>query len=201
MTTKYNSIGPLLIKMESFVMNTNSGRNPAMKSYYAYWESKIYLALTHVLLANLLFLDNLLNGGKNKSKRAVTVKGPLFKIQAMLSAPEIVTSPMANEIYKMTIKYVRSIIDSTKMFLRWQHGTCILTPPQIISEDEEPFIYSFHTDIVANQAIVGAMSQLNTTITKTFTGLAKYLDLWRKYNPLWKVDKVITNLITSSQID
>ena len=45
---KYRSIGPLLVKMESLVVNTNTGRSAHMKSYYAHWERKIYNALVTV---------------------------------------------------------------------------------------------------------------------------------------------------------
>jgi dynein heavy chain len=147
------------------------------------------------------YLEGLLNSGAvRKSKNrlhtsAFKIKvrnSPLFKVSASLSAPEIVISPLATEIYKMMVKFTRSIIDSTKQFHRWQNGTCIITPPQKVVEDEDPIVFSFHSDIVANQAIVHMISQLNSTITRTFGGLNKWLETWRKYRPLWKVDKVIT---------
>lgn len=65
-----------------------------------------------------------------------------------------------------------------------------MTPPQKISEDEDPVVFSFHSDVVGNQSIIGAISQLNSAITRTFTNLTKWLDTWKKYRPLWKVDKV-----------
>lgn len=92
----------------------------------------------------------------------------------------------------MMVKLTRSIIDSTKQFHRWKNGSCILTPPQKVTEDEEPIIFSFHSDILNNQSMVNTINQLNSTITKTFTNLNKWLDSWRKYRPLWKVDKVVT---------
>lgn len=45
---KYKSIGPLLIKIESLVVNTNTGKSPSMKSYYAYWEKEVFFGIYHV---------------------------------------------------------------------------------------------------------------------------------------------------------
>ena len=145
------------------------------------------------------FLESLLNSNvnrkvKNRGPNLTRPKSrsvPLLRVSASLSAPEIVISPLSAEVYKMMVKFARSIIDSTKQFHRWQNGTCIITPPQRVAEDEDPVIFSFHSDIVVNQTIVSMISQLNSTITKTFSNLNKWLDTWRKYRPLWKVDKVM----------
>ena len=99
-----------------------------------------------MVLQNIIKLNQLLTG-KNNQK---VVKGknqpvviPLFKVSALLSAPEIIISPQSNEIFKMIMKFVRSIVDSTKSFLRWENKSCVLTTPQKVNEDEEPVIFSF----------------------------------------------------------
>ncbi|KAJ3328734.1 Dynein heavy chain 10, axonemal, partial [Blyttiomyces sp. JEL0837] len=196
---KYKSIGPLLIKMESLVAGTNTGKSKILREYYAHWERRIFNGLNYLVINNLQFLEALLSmnsGRKSKLKNIFTKPHPrsipVFKVSASLSAPEIVISPPSAEIYKTLVRFARSIIDSTKQFHRWMNGTCLITPPQKVGEDEEPVIFSFHSDVVVNQTIVTAISQLNTTITKTFSNLNKWLDTWRKYRPLWKVDKVTT---------
>lgn len=145
-----------------------------------------------MVINNLQYLESLLNSNSKRAKRSAkgARKIPLFKVAASLSAPEIVISPLTPEIYKMMVKLTRSVVESTKQFVRWQNGTCIMTPPQKISEDEDPVVFSFHSDVVGNQSIIGAISQLNSAITRTFTNLTKWLDTWKKYRPLWKVDKV-----------
>ena len=45
---KHKSVGPLLIKMESLVAGTNTGKSKILKEYYAYWEKKIWGALNYV---------------------------------------------------------------------------------------------------------------------------------------------------------
>ncbi|KAI9144584.1 dynein heavy chain and region D6 of dynein motor-domain-containing protein [Paraphysoderma sedebokerense] len=194
LVAKYRSISPLLIKIESLVANTNTGRSPHLKSYYAYWEKRIFIALNQMLTSNLSKLAGLLkaNPKKSKQKYASIRAAPLFKITGNLSAPEIVVSPMSTEIYKLLIKYIRSLLEATKQFLRWQNGSCILTPVQKLAENEEPIVFSFYSDIANSGSVIQLMVMLNQSIIKTFTSLSKYLDTWRKYRPLWKVDKLIT---------
>ena len=190
---KYKSVTPLLIKMESLVANTNTGRSPQLRTYYAHWEKKIFYALNQMVISSLNQLSSMFNlnaSSKKIKKKYRTRHGPLFKVSASLSAPEIVLSPNISDIQKMTLKYVRSVLDSTKNFLRWQNGTCIITPPQHIADEEEPIVFSFYTDVISNANIVNQMVQINQALSKTFNRLSKYLDAWRRYRPLWKVDKV-----------
>ncbi|KAI9009714.1 dynein heavy chain and region D6 of dynein motor-domain-containing protein [Gaertneriomyces semiglobifer] len=200
---KYKSIGPLLIKMESLVAGTNTGRSKVLTEYYAHWEKRVFNALNYMVVNNMNFLNEMLSDSNNpgivrkvkrsssggsKPPRAV----PLFRVHASLSPPEITTTPLTAEIHKMMVKLARSIVDATKQFHRWMNGTCIITPPQKVVEDEEPIVFSYHSDVVANQAIIATIGSVNATITKTFGSLTKWLDSWRKFKPLWRVDKAIT---------
>jgi dynein heavy chain, axonemal len=69
-------------------------------------------------------------------------------------------------------------------------GTCIETPPQAVSEDEEPVMFSFYTDISANPQVIKTVLLLNQFVHKTFNSVSKYLDGWKRYKLLWKLDKV-----------
>jgi dynein heavy chain len=35
------------------------------------------------------------------------------------------------------------MVESSKLFVRWMHGSCLECPPQYAHDDEEPFIFSF----------------------------------------------------------
>lgn len=147
-----------------------------------------------MVINNLQILQALLHAGQKtnpKSKKNPS-RVPLFKVSASLSAPEIVIFPMSQEIYKMIFKLVRSIIDSTKMFHRWMNGTCIITPPQKANDEEEMVTFTFHSDVVANPNIIHLVNILSVSLNKSFTEVHKWIDSWRKYRPLWKVDKVVT---------
>ncbi|KAI8847268.1 dynein heavy chain and region D6 of dynein motor-domain-containing protein [Chytridium lagenaria] len=161
-------------QMESLVAGTNTGKSRMLKEYYAYWERRIFTSLNFLVLNNLQFLEGLL-----KPQPHQTSESPDWAVLPPAHVP-------------MMVKFTRSIVDTTKHFHRWKNGTCIITPPQKVAEDEDPVIFSFHSDIVSHQGIITMISQLNGTITRTFGNLNKWLDTWRKYRPLWKVDKVIT---------
>ena len=47
---RYTAIGPLLTKMESLIMQTNSGKATRMAQYYAYWERKVVNSLIKMVL-------------------------------------------------------------------------------------------------------------------------------------------------------
>ncbi|XP_070572584.1 dynein axonemal heavy chain 10-like isoform X2 [Ptychodera flava] len=177
---KYRAIGPLLTKMEGLVVHTNTGRSPRLASYYSYWERRVYDSLTKLISRNLAAFSD-----------AITSEKPLFQIEAMLSAPEIILSPAANEIYKLLMQCVRDCVEGTKNFVRWMHGTCIETPPQNVEGEDEPIILSFFKDISSNPAIVDMVVGLSSNIQKTLSTLTKYLNKWKRYRPLWKLDKTI----------
>lgn len=50
MVRKYTAIGSILTKIEGLVVNTNTGKNPKMAQYYAFWEGKVYNTLTKMVL-------------------------------------------------------------------------------------------------------------------------------------------------------
>jgi dynein heavy chain len=152
------------------------------------------LALIQMVIHNLQKLEQLLCGAaKNSNKKDKSHRNiPLFKVSASLSAPEIAIFPMSQEIYKMIFKFVRSIVDSTKMFIRWLNGSCILTPPQKVEDEEHPLLFTFHSDVAANPTIIMSINSISASVNKSFTEVHRWIDVWRKYRPLWKVDKVVT---------
>ncbi|XP_062480123.1 dynein axonemal heavy chain 10 isoform X3 [Pezoporus occidentalis] len=179
MVRKYSAIPQLLIKVEGRVTNTNSGKSPKLTSYYAYWENRIYQALTQLIVKNLQSFN-----------AAVLANVPLFQTEAILSVPEITLQPNASEIDKITIKCIRDCVEVTKHFVRWMHGTCIECPPQHIEEDEV-ITFSFYTDISQNPLIIEQAVLIIQNVRKLLSSLNKYLNQWKRYHLLWKVDKDI----------
>ncbi|EDO35852.1 predicted protein [Nematostella vectensis] len=175
---KYRAIGPLLTKMEGLVAHTNTGRAPKLQPYYAFWENAVYEALTKMVTRNLQVFNTKLQS-----------KLPLFQIETALSAPEIVLSPPANEIYKLVMQSVRDMVEGTKLFVRWMNGTCIETPPQHAEGEDEPVVFSFFTDISASPAIIELVTTVSKSVQNTLGTLNKYLNRWKRYRLLWKLDK------------
>ncbi|EDV22455.1 uncharacterized protein TRIADDRAFT_50643 [Trichoplax adhaerens] len=178
LVAKYQDIGPLLIKIEGNVVNTNTGKSPRLQSYYFYWENKVYDALTKMVINNLRAFNACLSG-----------KTPLFQIDAILSAPEIVLSPPANDIHKLMVQAVRDVVESTKQFVRWMDGTALETPPRRVEGEDEPIIFSFFSDITQNPLVSDLYLNISQNIQKTLLNAMKLLNRWKRYRPLWQADK------------
>jgi dynein heavy chain len=65
------------------------------------------------------------------------------------------------------------------------------TRPQVVNEDEEPVTFSFHTDISANPQVIKTALICNQAIHRSFGGISKFLEGWKRYKNLWKLDKVL----------
>ncbi|KAM4707116.1 dynein axonemal heavy chain 10 [Discoglossus pictus] len=177
MTRKYSAIGPLLTKMEGLVVHTNTGKDPKMSLYYAYWERKIYSALTKMVIKNFQAYNN-----------AIVSSTPIFQAETILTAPEIVLHPNANEIYKMNVQCIKGCVEITKNFVRWMHGTCIDCPPQRADEDEL-VVFTLFSDISQNPQIIEQAIIISQNMHRLLSSLTKYLNRWKRYRPLWKLDK------------
>ncbi|XP_057295129.1 dynein axonemal heavy chain 10-like [Hydractinia symbiolongicarpus] len=177
---KYRAIGPLLTKMEGLVAHTNTGKSPKLQQYYSYWEKRIFQSLLKFVTKNL---QSILH--------QIQSKEPLFQVETVLSAPEIVLLPSAGELYKLLLQMVRDTVESTKLFIRWMHGTCIETPPQHKESEDEPIIFSFFTDISAHPQVLDMVIQISKSVQTTLGGLNKYLNKWKRYRRLWSLDKTL----------
>ncbi|KAL1383973.1 hypothetical protein pipiens_013086, partial [Culex pipiens pipiens] len=99
----YDSIGPILIKLESLVLGTFTGECPEMKFYYNHWEKHVFSCFTRFATRNLeRFAHDLLQ------------ERPLFEVDATLAVPEILMKPSAAEVYGIAINSV------TDFLQRWQ---------------------------------------------------------------------------------
>uniref|UniRef100_A0A8D1JU08 AAA+ ATPase domain-containing protein n=1 Tax=Sus scrofa TaxID=9823 RepID=A0A8D1JU08_PIG len=175
----YLAIGPLLTKVEGLVIHTNTGKAPRLASYYEYWENRIYEVLTKLILKNLKSFNSLILGNV-----------PLFQTETILTAPEIILHPSANEIDKLCMHCVRNCVEVTKNFVRWMNGSCIECPPQK-GEEEELVIISFYSDISQNPQIIEQAVMIPQNVHRILINLMKYLQKWKRYRPLWKLDKAI----------
>ena len=178
---KYHAIGPLLTKVEGLVVNTNTGQSPRLVPYYLYWERRVFDSLSTMMYKNLeMFLSRLERDS------------PLFVVDAILSAPEIITSPQAKELYKLMTQCVRDAVESVHVFKRWMHGTCIECEPQHVDGQDEPYVFSFLKDIQSHPRVLDAVSRISTTLAQMLGGMTKYLSRWKhKYRALWHLQKEI----------
>ncbi|NWV74842.1 DYH10 protein, partial [Dasyornis broadbenti] len=177
MVRKYSAIPQLLIQVEGRVANTNSGKSPKLASYYAYWENRIYQALTQLIVKNLQAFN-----------AAVLANVPLLQIEAVLSASEITLQPNASEIKEMTGQSIQDCVEVTKHFIRWMHGTCIECPPQHVNTDEI-VTFTFYSDVSQSPLVIEQAVLITQNVHKLLTALSKCLNQWKRYDVLWKSDK------------
>ena len=168
---KYRTIPQLLGKMEEVVAGSNTGRSPKMAPYYHFWEMCVFNALNSLVLNGMDTLLLMMMQRIKDRSAAAAADAPrpraLFKVRLSLSNPEILVAPTLQDMSKMLSKLWRNMVESTKLFVRWMHGTCVETPEQPMGgEDDEPFVYSFYNDVQMNPVIIKAILSLDNPIRK-----------------------------------
>jgi dynein heavy chain len=183
---KYESIGNLVIKVEEIVAETGTGNSESLSSYYLFWEKQIYNALVKMIISAMSVFQIMLN---MTDKSSTVSLPPLCKITAALnsSSPSIVVTPALPDIYKFLSKSVKNLVESSKLFYRWNHGSCHLSRPIKVSDDEEPIVFSYYSDISQNPYVIKMMLSLNQSIHKVFQTINKYLDSWRYYDKKYEL--------------
>eukprot|EP01040_Poterioochromonas_malhamensis_P005875 gene5875-6317_t len=170
----YKTIGEsFLIKIEEVVAKTASGGSPVLAVYYHYWERCLYNAITQMIISSMAAYIGMLQCKEGP---------PLFKLNVSLNGKELLISPSLTEVDKLITKGARSMVESARYFVRWMYGTCLLTEPQIINEDEEPYVFSFFQDISQNPQVVKLALSLTSQTNKVYSITNKYLDGWRRYD-------------------
>jgi dynein heavy chain len=192
---KYNSIGPMLVQIEQIVAGSNDKRSPRLAGYYAFWERKMYNAITSMVIKSMAVFQGLLNieaKGNSTKTRLVNKRQPLFQIRALITGKEISVWPSLPEVYKVVSKLLRNIEESAKQFYRWQHATCIETQPKVLVEDEEPKVWSFYDDVNLNPQVIAMRHSFTQSCQRGFMHINKYLESWRQYDTvhqLWNQKK------------
>ncbi|XP_029909103.1 dynein heavy chain 10, axonemal [Myripristis murdjan] len=182
LSRKYADIGSLLTMTERLIMQTSSGKAENMTQYYTYWETKVFDSLFKMVLRNIQAFNKALMGST-----------PLFRIEAILSAPEIVLQPKSNDVYMLIMLCVRNCVESTKHFVRWMRGTCIECPPQRVSGEDEVVVFSFYSDVYPNPRINESAMTVSQNVQRLLSSVGHYLNCWKHYGPLWKMDKATVN--------
>jgi dynein heavy chain, axonemal len=96
----YDSIGPIMIKLESLILGSFTGESDKMSFYYTHWEKEMFSALMRFTTRNLQeFSEKLM---KNEV---------MFEVDAVLAAPEIIMKPTANEIYNIMVHSMKNFLE------------------------------------------------------------------------------------------
>lgn len=96
----YDSIGPIMIKLESLILGSFTGESDKMRSYYTHWEKEMFSALMRFTTRNLQqFSEKLMQSEV------------IFEVDAVLTAPEIIMKPTANEIYNIMVHSMKDFLE------------------------------------------------------------------------------------------
>ncbi|EZA57210.1 Dynein heavy chain 10, axonemal [Ooceraea biroi] len=178
MSKTYKSISPMLIKLESLVLNTSTGKSPAMQLLYEKLEKKIFAAFITCMVRNMEVLNKMLNEAK-----------PIFQVDAILMASEVILRPSPAEICNLICLDVRDLLERLKGFSRWMYRTCLECKPQRKEFSEDLVTFSFFEDVMSVRVINELVKVVQDTAYKISVECWRYLQRWKKYSNLWSFDK------------
>lgn len=177
----YESIGPILIKLESLVLHTNTGKASYMEQYYSHWENEIYSSLIKMALQNLENISEVFE------KQQV-----LFQVDAILVVPELQLKPTPTDTINIIMKDIKNLLSRLKSFRRWMNKTCLLCEPQKVLDSDEYFNYSFYDDVLPIEKINTIITKIQEYVHQNLLKVHKHLQRWKRYRNLWTFDKPIT---------
>ncbi|KAJ8924399.1 hypothetical protein NQ315_007195, partial [Exocentrus adspersus] len=175
---EYESFGPILIKLEVMVLNTNTGKAPSMVPYYSFWETEIYKAFIQMVLRNFGTLIS-----------QIDKKEVLFQVDAVVVVPEVVLRPTATEIYNIGIKCAKDFMNRLTLFPRWLNESCVMCSPIKVSDTEE-YLHAFYEEIVKVQDVNDIINKTADYTQAIIIEVNKELQKWKKYRNLWVFEKV-----------
>ncbi|KAH8358423.1 hypothetical protein KR093_000053 [Drosophila rubida] len=173
----YDSLGPVLIKLESLVLGTFTGRSEKMRNYYEFWEEETFKCIIDMTYENLkCYINRLLS------------TEPMFEVNADLLMSEIVLEPSANELQSVIITAAKDFLKRLKLFTRWMSGTCI-NCPLIDAGAQWKFNYTFYEDVVGIKDVVNLIINLHDLAQKIVQEAKSFVAQFRKYFNLWAYEK------------
>lgn len=89
------------------------------------------------------------------------------QVTLSLQNMDVCEQPPINDMNKQLARMMRSMVESTRQFVRWMDGTCMECPDQFPNgPDEEPVIFSYFMDIGSNPQVIKHMITLNQMVQK-----------------------------------
>ncbi|XP_018050925.1 PREDICTED: dynein heavy chain 10, axonemal [Atta colombica] len=178
MLKAYQSISPMLVKLESLVLGTSTGTSPAMQLLYKKYEKKIFAAFIICMVRNMEVLNKMLNSTK-----------PIFQVDALLITSEVILRPSPNEIFSTICYDVRDLLERLKEFSRWMNGTCLQCKPQTKEHSQDLVTFSFFEDVMSIRIVNELVKMVHDTAYRISADCWRYLYRWKKYSNLWSFDK------------
>ncbi|KAH8382819.1 hypothetical protein KR009_005420 [Drosophila setifemur] len=173
----YDSLGPVLIKLESLVLGTFSGRSDRMKTYYEYWEEETFKCIVEMTHNNLKCYINRLFSDK-----------PMFEVNAVLLMSEIVLEPSVQELQNTIVTATKDCLSRLRIFTRWMTSTCLVCP-QVEMGKQFKYNYTFYEDILQIRSIVELVINIHDLAIRIANEARGFVAQFRKYFNLWAFEK------------
>jgi dynein heavy chain len=174
LSDKYVKIGETMFpQIEMAIEGRQTRKANSMRSYYYYWERRVYNALVKMIIRGLLTFKALISRPGNKPI-------PLFKVSTDVQSMKVTTIPGRAEIRVTLEKLIKNIKDSGVKFPRWKDGTCIQIDPNFNDKnlEEEIPTHTFVRDVNENMVIKMIFVEIGDLKKMAFTRLDKYKSLW-----------------------
>ncbi|XP_014219672.1 dynein heavy chain 10, axonemal [Copidosoma floridanum] len=178
MLNSYQTMGPMLVKLESLVEGTSTGKSQAMLLCYERYEHKTFTALITCFVRNLEHLKHLLSGNK-----------AVFKVDAALVGSEVTLNPAATEIQAAIMNNVKDLMEWLKVFPRWMARTCLECKPIKDASDTDFVTFSFYEDVMGVQVVNDLIFTLQDMSHRLAQDCHRYLQKWKQYGNLWTANK------------
>ena len=134
-----------LKSIEQCTVKTNTQGAEEMKTYYQYWERRIFNAITKMIIRAL---------AANKTLWVRNEKPSLIKMTSSYNHPAMTYHPTEDELRLKLENFTKYILASTKQFGRWWDGFCKIFEERFNEEDSERYIpYTFYDDVMLNPVI------------------------------------------------
>jgi len=165
----YQNIGDQYLKSieESTVKSSADPQKASeeMRPYYAYWERRIFNAITKMIVRAL---------AANKTIWVRNGEPYLIRMKSTYNYPEVLFHPLVDELRGSLDRFTKNILESTKCFGRWWDGFCKIFEEIAHEDNAEKYIpYTFFDDVMQNKMI----TQLNYEIVKCKNQIIDKFDL------------------------
>jgi dynein heavy chain len=117
------------MKGEELVAGMGTGKSPDLAGYLLFLlERHFFNAITTMIVKSMSMVEAPLNIGfiSGSDRTNATPWPPLRKVKCSLNGKDIVMSPPLTDIYKYLNRYMKHMIESTKAFVRWKRGICVM---------------------------------------------------------------------------
>lgn len=120
-----------------------------MRTYYYYWERRIFNAITKMIIRAMA------------ANKALWRGKPLIMMKATYNHPEMSYHPTVEELKTQLDKFSSNILQSAKKFGRWWDGYCKIFEETVDKDTSEKSIkYTFYDELNQNPVICNLQMEI-----------------------------------------